>query len=157
MFFSCNNQFLHLDSDVKLQDFFTLHGHKLKIDRGSWFALPWLNLFFFNFLFPKHFIVSLAYLSCVFLYLDRLSHWISFSWDFTKFTLLWCRVHCNACYYCQPRRGLLFDSWVTLLSWRPRWTFWIHRETAQRKWAYGSCHSWRRWSGSAFWEHPIPG
>lgn len=53
MFFSCNNQFLHLDSDVKLQDFFTLHGHKLKIDRGSWFALPWLNLFFLIFYFPN--------------------------------------------------------------------------------------------------------
>lgn len=155
MLFRGNNQFLHLDSDGKLQDFFTLHGHKLKIDWGSWFILPWLNLLFcfisqtlYCFLSILVVCVSLSW---------RISHWLSFSWECTNFTLLWCRVHCNACYSCQPRCGLLFDSWVTLLSWRPRWAFWIYRETAQRKWAYGSCHSWRRWSGSAFWEHPFPG
>ena len=62
MLFRGNNQFLHLDSDGKLQDFFTLHGHKLKIDWCSWFILPWLNLLFcfvlFYFpntlLFPQH-------------------------------------------------------------------------------------------------------
>jgi len=64
----------------------------------------------------------------------------------------WCRFHCYVCYSCQPGCGLLSDPWVSLPSWRKRWTFWIYWKTTQREWAYGNCDSWGSRAGSSFRE-----